>query len=74
MICAKSLQCDLKFHCRISGRAYKLVMIQLDNIALRPGDQYMDAGDFLPRFLRSVSEKINLCCQEKMLDSTLEIG
>ena len=34
----------------------------------------MDAGAFLPRFLRSESEKINLCCQEKMLDSTLEIG
>nr|DAV69322.1 MAG TPA: hypothetical protein [Caudoviricetes sp.] len=28
----------------------------------------MDAGAFLMRFLRSVSEKINLCCQEKMLD------
>ena len=30
------------------------------------------AGAFLPRFLRSVSEKINLCCQEKMLDVVFE--
>jgi hypothetical protein len=37
-----------------------------------PGVQYMDAGAFLPRFLRSVSEKINLCCQEKMLDINFE--
>ena len=37
-----------------------------------PGVQYMDAGAFLPRFLRSVSEKINLCCQEKILDVVFE--
>ena len=67
MICAKSLQCDLKFHCRISVRAYKLVMIQLDNIALSPGDHACHAY----QFARLIRNEHRYCEDSVSLDQTM---
>ena len=38
MFCAKCLKCNTQLHCRIAVGGNKLVMLQLDDIALLLGD------------------------------------
>ena len=67
MICAKSHQCNLKLHSRISVSAYKLVMIQLDNIALRLGDHACHTY----QFTRLIWNEHRYCEDSVSLDQTM---
>ena len=51
MLCAECLHRDTQFHGSISVRAYKLVMLQLDHIALGIGDRGCDTHQ-LTRLIR----------------------